>query len=99
MSYSAETVFAQNIGHSDQMECCEKPSDDHSCCDDHQNDSNHCSETNCCDCVLMVNILDFNFFPSFDLNIISHLDQVRFPLVFSAFKSPVFPVWTPPDIA
>lgn len=103
MTYSVESVYATTMEHSQmehsEMKCCEKPKADHSCCDeDQENSENHCSDSSC-DCVIISNAPIFTFQKQGKLILISSFEEAEFSTITSAFQTPIFPIWTPPDIA
>lgn len=99
MIYVVDSAYAwapQHHSEEMEMECCDTPKADHSCCDDHHDEP--CSSGNCCDCLLMTTTFYVEDFP--DLKKIFETNfRAEFPLVISAFRSPSFPIWSPPDIA
>jgi|GEM_PF-5380609 len=102
LTYTVESVYAfsadsHQMQHS-EMNCCDDAKADHSCCDDHEKSENHCSDSNC-NCIMISNAPVFTFQKQEKLNLISAFQQANFLLITSDFKSPVFPIWTPPDIA
>lgn len=81
------------------MACCTESAmnEDMPCCDMDATDMDNCSMDSC-SCSLATSISASTTHFNKELNLISIYEEHAFPLVSSNVQTPLFPIWTPPDI-
>lgn len=85
----------------DKMICCTnlelQEGQDMPCCEDSQEIMN--CEMEDCQCDLAISISSFTLVFTQEEKTIVQLTEHNFPLLVNHLQSPLFPIWSPPDIA
>jgi len=100
--YVSQPVIAMPFNNMSEMICCteaEKNSgQDMPCCDDYTTNMENC-EMDSCHCSIATSISAFTTVFSKEIKLFTAHAVHGFPLPSSNKQTPLFPVWTPPDIA